>query len=84
MKDKLTYWNGLPLNTKRHVLLWLYILRKNPSDARSCYVEPKLVDRDRSILVHKIPKHIFMMNNNQLIREIDKNGGPPKWINGAI
>jgi hypothetical protein len=83
-KEKQFYWNNLSIGSKRIALLWLYILRSNAKEARSSYLEAVLIDRDITLLPHKIPKHVYMMNQAQLLREIDKNGGPPKWINGAM
>jgi hypothetical protein len=75
------YWDSLSTPRKRLALLWLYIIKTQSLDRiKSDFAEPLWIDQDQVIKPHLIPRVFYMMNPNQLLREIDKTGGHPSWI----
>jgi len=75
------YWKKLEDKSKRLALLWLYILKTEPiEEIKNSFLESKFIDSDKEIKPHLIPRVYYMMSANQLLREIDKTGGHPSWI----
>jgi len=76
----MNYWESLTWQSRRNILLWLYVLKTEPiEEITGSFLEPKWIDVDPSITAHRIPDYIFMMTPKLLIAELNENGGPPSW-----
>lgn len=74
------YWENLAWQSKRLVLLWLFILKTEPiEEITGSFLEPKWIDMDPKIVPHLVPEYVYLMNPEQLKRELDKVGGHPSW-----
>jgi hypothetical protein len=78
----MSFWERLPEQKKRIILLWIFILKSERIDAiANSFIEAVRIDRDYMIDPLKIPDYIYMMNQKQIVSELNKVGGPPSWIN---
>ena len=76
----MNYWDNLSRQSKRNILLWLYVLRMEPIEQIvGSFLEPKWIDIDLSIKAHLIPDYIYMMSEKNLLAELNQVGGPPSW-----
>ena len=81
----MNYWEELNPKSKRNLLLWLYILRTEPiEEITGSFLEPKWIDVDQEIVAHKIPDHVYMMNQKQILSALNEVGGPPSWTQNKI
>lgn len=81
MSENNIYWKNLNPKSKRLVLLWIFILKTEPiEEISSSFLESDWIDQDNNIKAYRLPEHLFMMNTNQLLRELDQAGGHPSWI----
>jgi hypothetical protein len=80
MTNSEAYWESLHWQSKRLILLWLFILKTEPlEEINSAFLEPLWVDNDPKIVPHLVPQYVYHMNPQHIKRELDTAGGHPSW-----